>query len=200
MIYSLTGKIVEFSANEIIIDVNGVGYQVAVPSPVVGGLKCGETASIFTYLNVKEDALELYGFNDKKMQECFKMLISVSGVGPKVGIGILSHLTPDGIILAISAQDHTAFKKCPGIGPKLAQRIVLELKDKAAKQSFTMVDATAITGVQATDTGSQQQAVQALVALGYSQTQAAQAVAEQQGDLPVSELVRLSLKQIGLKK
>ena len=200
MIYCLTGKVIDKNINRVVLDVNGVGYKIAVPTTISASIaEVGKTCTIYTYLNVKEDALELYGFADTKQQDCFKMLISVSGVGPKVGLGILSYMTPENAILSIGADDHKAFTKCPGIGPKLAQRLVLELRDKVGKLSDMGVSLSATVKGKASNENVTQ-AVQALVSLGYSQTEAAKAVSAQDNLLPLSEIIRMSLKHLATAK
>ncbi|MEG2054660.1 MAG: Holliday junction branch migration protein RuvA [Oscillospiraceae bacterium] len=196
MFYCLTGKILNKNVNEVILDVGGVGFQIAVPSSTLSALPpVGEKATVYTHLNVKEDGLDLYGFADTKTQNSFKMLIGVSGVGPKVALGILSYLTPENVTLAIQAGDHKTFTQCPGIGPKLAQRLVLELHDKVGKQTQTPSN-----GQTVADMAVSQQAVSALVQLGYGQTEAASAVAAQDQNLPISETIRLALRALAKNK
>ena len=134
MIYSLTGKIIKKTLNAVVICCGGVGYYAQCPASVAGALPgVGNEATIYTVMNVTENDVSLYGFASEEQQACFELLTSVSGVGAKVGLAILSIMEPDRVALAISAGDHKAFKAASGVGPKLAQRIVLELKDKVAK-------------------------------------------------------------------
>jgi Holliday junction DNA helicase RuvA len=134
MIYCLTGKIVKKSMNAVVLSCGGVGYYAQCPASVAGALPgVGKEATIYTVMSVTENDVSLYGFATEEQQACFEMLTAVSGVGPKVGLAILSVMEPDRVALAISAGDHKAFKAASGVGPKLAQRIVLELKDKVAK-------------------------------------------------------------------
>ena len=134
MIYCLTGKIVKKSMNAVVLSCGGVGYYAQCPASVAGALPgVGKEATIYTVMSVTENDVSLYGFATEQQQACFEMLTAVSGVGPKVGLAILSVMEPDRVALAISAGDHKAFKAASGVGPKLAQRIVLELKDKVAK-------------------------------------------------------------------
>ena len=133
MIYSLTGKIIKKTLNAVVICCGGVGYYAQCPASVAGALPgVGNEATIYTVMNVTENDVSLYGFASEEQQACFELLTSVSGVGAKVGLAILSVMEPDRVALAISAGDHKAFKAASGVGPKLAQRIVLELKDKVA--------------------------------------------------------------------
>ncbi len=197
MIYSLTGKLAEKALDEIVIDVNGVAYLVYIPSTAHSVIPAiGQSFTIYTYLNVKEDDMELYGFASKEEQKAFKILISVSGVGPKVGLAILSVLSFDRIALAVSSGDFKTFTAASGVGPKLAQRIVLELKGKFDSLSSGGISLSDISSVAASDTKSVSQAISALVSLGYSQSQAALAVSKLDASLDVQELIKQALKQI----
>ena len=130
MIYSLTGKILKKTLDTVVISCAGVGYAVQVPLTTAESLPApGREGTVYTVMNVTENDVSLYGFATEEQQACFEMLTAVSGVGPKVGLAILSVMEPDRVALAISAGDHKAFKAASGVGPKLAQRIVLELKD-----------------------------------------------------------------------
>ncbi len=192
MIHSLTGKITHQTPDSVVMVCGGVGFKVMMPSSAACALKVGSDATIFTYLNVKEDAFELFGFETEQQQTVFSILISVSGVGPKVGIAILNTLSPTKIMLAIAAADHKTFTAANGVGPKLAQRIVLELKDKATSLDIgdngTIASAMPVTGGSA-------QAVAALVALGYSRSEAAAAISGLDDNLPTEEIIKLALKR-----
>ena len=196
MIYCLNGKILKKRLDQVVISCAGVGYQVQVPSSVAGALPAvGQEATLYTCMNVTESDVSLFGFADEEQQACFKMLTAVSGVGPKVGLAILSVLTPQRIALAASAGDHKAFTAATGVGPKLAQRITLELKDKVGKglaSEFAVADIAA----PAPAAGGSAQAVAALVSLGYSSAEAASAVAKCDPTLPVEEIVRLALRSM----
>ena len=131
MIYSLSGKIIKKTLNAVVVSCGGVGYYVQCPTSVAGALPgVGREATLYTVMSVTENDISLYGFATEEQQSCFELLTAVSGVGPKVGLAILSVMEPDRVALAISAGDHKAFKAASGVGPKLAQRIVLELKDR----------------------------------------------------------------------
>ncbi len=120
--------------NAVVVSCGGVGYYTQCPASVAGALPgVGQETTLYTVMSVTENDVSLYGFATEEQQACFEMLTAVSGVGPKVGLAILSVMEPDRVALAISAGDHKAFKAASGVGPKLAQRIVLELKDKVAK-------------------------------------------------------------------
>ena len=134
MIYSLTGKILKKTLDTVVISCAGVGYAVQVPLTTAESLPApGREGTVYTVMNVTENDVSLYGFATEEQRSCFKMLTSVSGVGPKAGLAILSIMTPERVALAASSGDHKVFTKANGVGPKLAQRIALELKDKVGK-------------------------------------------------------------------
>ena len=197
MIYCLTGKIVKKSMNAVVLSCGGVGYYAQCPASVAGALPgVGREATIYTVMSVTENDVSLYGFATEEQQACFEMLTAVSGVGPKVGLAILSVMEPQRVALAISAGDHKAFKAATGVGPKLAQRIVLELKDKVAKGFVDGISLEDVAGTAADTPVSQgsAQAIAALVSLGYSQSEAALAVAKIDAALPVEEIIKLALR------
>ena len=167
-----------------VIDVGGVAFKCATSMTTLRALPgLREKATLYTHLNVREDALDLFGFATQTELNCFKLLTAISGVGPKVGIAILSELTPEDVALAAAAGDSKRFTKASGVGPKLAQRIVLELKDKV--KSF----------------GSSGLTVEDLGAGGPSASgNAAQAVGRLDASLPPEELIRLALKSFGTAK
>ena len=197
MIYCLTGKIVKKSMSAVVLSCGGVGYYAQCPASVAGALPgVGQETTLYTVMSVTENDVSLYGFVTEEQQACFEMLTAVSGVGPKVGLAILSVMEPQRVALAISAGDHKAFKAASGVGPKLAQRIVLELKDKVAKgfvDGISLEDvAGAASGEPATQSASQ--AIAALVSLGYSQSEAALAISKIDATLPVEEIIKLALR------
>ena len=197
MIYCLTGKIVKKSMSAVVLSCGGVGYYAQCPASVAGALPgVGKEATIYTVMSVTENDVSLYGFATEQQQACFEMLTAVSGVGPKVGLAILSVMEPDRVALAISAGDHKAFKAASGVGPKLAQRIVLELKDKVAKGFVDGISLEDVAGASADTQASQgsSQAIAALVSLGYSQSEAALAVSKIDAALPVEEIIKLALR------
>ena len=197
MIYCLTGKIVKKSMNAVVLSCGGVGYYAQCPASVAGALPgVGKEATIYTVMSVTENDVSLYGFATEEPQACFEMLTAVSGVGPKVGLAILSVMEPDRVALAISAGDHKAFKAASGVGPKLAQRIVLELKDKVAKGFVDGISLEDVAGASAQTPAAQSssQAIAALVSLGYSQSEAALAVSKIDATLPVEEIIKLALR------
>ena len=199
MIYCLTGKIVKKNMNAVVLRGGGVGYYAQCPASVAGALPgVGKEATIYTVMSVTENDVSLYGFATEQQQACFEMLTAVSGVGPKVGLAILSVMEPDRVALAISAGDHKAFKAASGVGPKLAQRIVLELKDKVAKGFVDGISLEDVAGASADTQASQgsSQAIAALVSLGYSQSEAALAVSKIDAALPVEEIIKLALRSM----
>ena len=199
MIYCLTGKIVKKSMNAVVLSCGGVGYYAQCPASVAGALPgVGKEATIYTVMSITENDVSLYGFATEEQQACFEMLTAVSGVGPKVGLAILSVMEPDRVALAISAGDHKAFKAASGVGPKLAQRIVLELKDKVAKGFVDGISLEDVAGASADTQASQSssQAIAALVSLGYSQSEAALAVSKIDAALPVEEIIKLALRSM----
>jgi Holliday junction DNA helicase RuvA len=197
MIYCLTGKIVKKSMSAVVLSCSGVGYYAQCPASVAGALPgVGKEATLYTVMSVTENDVSLYGFATEEQQACFEMLTAVSGVGPKVGLAILSVMEPQRVALAISAGDHKAFKAANGVGPKLAQRIVLELKDKVAKGFVDGISLEDVAGAASGEPASQSsaQAIAALVSLGYSQSEAALAISKIDATLPVEEIIKLALR------
>ena len=197
MIYCLTGKIVKKSMSAVVLSCGGVGYYAQCPASVAGALPgVGQETTLYTVMSVTENDVSLYGFATEEQQACFEMLTAVSGVGPKVGLAILSVMEPQRVALAISAGDHKAFKAANGVGPKLAQRIVLELKDKVAKGFVDGISLEDGAGAAAGEPASQSsaQAIAALVSLGYSQSEAALAISKIDATLPVEEIIKLALR------
>lgn len=194
MFYSVSGNVVDYSTNFVAVEAGGVAFLCFTSMQTAS--KCsiiGEKVTLFTYLNVREDAIELYGFYDKEELDCFKMLINVSGVGAKMALSLLSEYTPDKIILSIAAGDYKALTKAAGIGAKLAQRITLELKDKIGSLSVgTQEDVAAVSSVSKNSVTAE--AVAALVMLGYNQSEASLAVSNLDPSLTVEELIKQALK------
>lgn len=203
MIYCLTGKIIKKSLNAVVLSCGGVGYYAQCPASVAGALPgVGKETTIYTVMSVTENDVSLYGFATEEQQTCFEMLTAVSGVGPKVGLAILSVMEPERVALAISAGDHKAFKAASGVGPKLAQRIVLELKDKVAKGFVDGISLEDVAGAASESAGSQSstQAIAALVSLGYSQSEAALAISKIDASLPVEEIIKLALRSMASRR
>lgn len=198
MFYSITGKIVYIDTQSVAIETGGVAFRCSTTLTTLKRIgEKGSTATLYTYLNVREDALDLFGFADEQELECFKLLISVSGVGPKAALAILSELTPDKLALCLATGDSKAITRAPGVGPKLAQRVVLELKDKLAKglELSAVTPEIEAAGIAAAE-GSAAEAVSALTMLGYSQSEAAAAVAKLEASLSVEDMIRQALKTL----
>ena len=198
MFYSITGKIVYIDTQSVAIETGGVEFRCSTTLTTLKRIgEKGSTATLYTYLNVREDALDLFGFADEQELECFKLLIGVSGVGPKAALAILSELTPDKLALCLATGDSKAITRAPGVGPKLAQRVVLELKDKLAKglELSAVTPEIEAAGIAAAE-GSAAEAVSALTMLGYSQSEAAAAVANLDASLSVEDMIRQALKTL----
>lgn len=194
MIYSLKGVFLHSESGFVVVECGGVGYKCLTTVNTQRNLPTlGETVTLYTHLNVREDALDLFGFLTQGELNCFKMLTAVTGVGPKVGLAILSELAPEQVALAVSANDCKTLTRAAGVGMKLAQRIVLELQDKVKRVAFSGLPEGQAAGVLSA-AGNAAEAVNALSVLGYSPSDAAQVVAKLDSSLPVEELIRLSLK------
>ena len=178
MISYLRGTIAAFEEDKVIIDVGGVGYGVYMSGQAMGKLPAvGREVKIHTYLNVKEDAMQLYGFLTRDDLMVFKLLIGVNGIGPKGGLGILAALSPDDLRFAVLAGDVKAICAAPGIGKKIAQRIILELKDKLAKGQLPSGGGESFAGgITVIPENKASEASAALAVLGYSQSEIAVAL------------------------
>ena len=198
MFFSLTGELAYTDNNSAAVDVGGVAYLCYVSYNTLKELgPIGSKVTLYTYLKVAEDVMDLYGFFDKEELDAFKLLISVSGVGPKAGLAILSEMTPSQLYLAIASGDAKSMTAAQGIGPKVAQRVCLELKDKVGKLGGATGGATFTAAVTAsTGKGDAPKAIAALVGLGYSQSEAAIAVGNCDQSLPVDQLIKQALKQL----
>lgn len=195
MIAFLKGRICNVQPEAVVLDVNGIGYRVHVPAPVVHRLPPqGAEVILYTHMQVREDGISLFGFDSEDALELFSQLLNVNGVGPKGALGILSAITPENFIAAVVHENVSLLTKAPGIGKKIAQRIILELKDKFKKIEQPASPVSSGRGVT-TDV------VEALVALGYSPAEATQAVInagkEKGMDLPVTDLIKHSLRHLG---
>lgn len=198
MIYSLSGTIRTKQPNFVVLEVSGVGFGVKTTLNTTSKLgREGEQGFLYTHLNVREDALELYGFAQQSELECFLMLISISGVGPKAALTILSDRSPEEFALLVASEDVKALSKSSGIGPKTAQRIVLELKDKiGATQAAAQVQESGETLPLQSGSKNAAEAVSALVVLGFTQSEAAGVIRKLDPSLPVEEMIRIGLKQL----
>lgn len=180
-----------------VVDVNGVGFKIFTSHITASGIgQAGETVTLFTYMNVKEDDISLFGFASREELSVFNMLISVSGVGPKMGIALLAAMSPSEFSLAVATGDYKAISKSKGIGPKLAQRIVLELKDKINKDIKSQEQAPEETFEPVPTGYISNDAISALMVLGYSSKEASKLVAKVYKDgMTLEETVRQALKQ-----
>ncbi len=196
MLYSLTGILVFYDDSSIAVDCGGVAYLCRATLTTIASLGgVGAKVRVFTHMLIRSEALDLFAFAEKQELECFKMLIGVTGVGPKVALGILSGMAPERFALCVAAGDHKPLTAAPGVGKKLAERIVLELRDKVGGADFSTPQAARLsqTGRAA---GNIAEAVSALVVLGYPQTDAALAVADADEVTPVEEIIKAALKKL----
>lgn len=198
MFYYLDGTVAEILPYLAVIDCGGVGYACKTTNNTLAALKKGQRKKLYTYLNVGENLFELYGFATQSELNSFKLLLGVSGVGPKAALAILSSGTPESLAMAIVTGDEKALTAAPGVGKKIAQRIILELKDKMAKEAASGLDFSAGQGVPAPDLFGNKaaEAAQALTVLGYSSQETAAALKGLDMSLPLEELVRQSLKRL----
>lgn len=203
MISYVTGELVARGENKIVVDHQGIGLEILIPGSFMDRMPGpGTTVKIHTYFHVKEDAMQLFGFETAEDKELFKLLITVSGIGPKGGLGLMGTLTSEDIRFAILSEDAGAIAKAPGIGAKTAKKLILELKDKISMQDT--IETALVNGQEkaAEQTGvsaqNQADAVEALTALGYSATDALKAVrgVENGAEMTVEQLLRASLKNI----
>lgn len=200
MIGRLAGTVEELGLDHAVIDVHGVGYVAFCPARTLERLTRGEAAVLFIETVVREDLIRLYGFSAAADRDWFRLLQSVQGVGAKVALAILSTLQGDALGQAIALQDKAAVTRTPGVGPKLAARIVAELKDKGPAAMISGVPAAAIASITRAPKGAPAEAVSALVNLGYGQSEAGQAVAvaiaELGEDATLDTLIRDGLKRL----
>ncbi len=199
MIYHLKGTLELCEEGSCVIDCGGVGYKLFISdntyTAIVG--KVGSELKLLTYLQIREDAVELYGFKTNDELSAFKLLITVSGVGPKAAMSILSLLTPDKLSMAIVGEDTKTIAKASGIGAKTAARVVLELKDKISKQVFA---ASTVGGTQApasfAKSSNLSEALDALVVLGYSRAEAQRALSGIDPTLDVTKIIPMALSKL----
>ena len=199
MLYSVKCELLHAEPKMAVVSCGGVGFRLQITMNTARQLPTiGSEAMLYTYMNVREDAIELFGFADLGELNCFKMLTAISGVGPKAGLSILSELTPERVALAVASGDYKSLTKAAGVGPKLAQRIVLELKDKVGGGLTTTasggVDLPPAVAVSASSNATQ--AVEALTVLGFTAGEASAAVGKLDSALPVETLVRDALKML----
>ena len=194
MIYSVRGKLIHTENSAAVVECGGVGYICQSTMNTLKTLKLNSEVTLYTYLNVREDAVDLFGFATQNELATFKTLISVSGVGPKAGLSVLSELTAEQVAMAIATDDIKTITRAQGIGKKIAQRIILELKDKLAKSEQTQSG-----NVQMSQTagGNVPKAIEALGVLGYTPADVSPVLANFDAGLPVEQLIAMTLKQMG---
>ena len=197
MFYYVNGTVTELEAGLAVIDCGGVGYACATTNYTLSQLKKGERAKLYTYLNVREDAMELFGFASQSELRSFKMLIGVSGVGPKAALSILSSTTPQQLAMAVVMGDEKALTAAPGVGKKIAQRIILELKDKLAMEQGSFDAGSGVSVPLPVQNSKSGEAAAALAVLGYGSQEIAAALKGIDMDaLPLEEIIRQSLKKM----
>lgn len=196
MIATLRGKLTYTDKEYIVVECGGVGFKCAISLNTLSTLPSVDNeVFVYTYMSVKEDAIDLFGFSSSDELECFKLLINVSGVGPKMCISLLSEFKPDRLLLSIASGDYKSLTAASGVGPKLAQRIILELKDKVGAIPTTEnIDVSSVSAVGSVS--NTKEAVSALVALGFTQSDAASAVSRLDDSLSTEELIKAALKNL----
>lgn len=202
MIYSLRGKLIHLEQGFFVIECGGVGYKCFATFNTLKKLPPrGSEATVYTYMNVREDAVVLFGFTSQEELNCFKLLTGISGVGAKVGIAILSELLPEQVAMAVASGDSKTLTRASGVGNKLAQRIILELKDKLKGFGETAFDGKAgsFDAMPENGIGNVPKAVAALAVLGYSSADVSPILSRLDAALPVEQLIRLTLVELGRK-
>jgi Holliday junction DNA helicase RuvA len=201
MIGFIKGELAEIKENYIVLETGNIGYEIYLPTSAILELPPRKsTVKLYTYLHVKEDALSLFGFLTKDDLEMFKLLITVNGIGPKGALGMLSGITADEIRFAVLAEDAKAIAKAPGIGPKTASKIILELKDKFKLES--VFEQKLLNQSEKADSrsifGKREEAVQALTTLGYSSTDAYRIISQIDitEDMTTEDILKLCLKKM----
>ncbi len=199
----IKGELVEITEEAIVVENHGIGYNIRIPGSILDSLEgIGQEIKIYTYTYIREDAMLLYGFLTRDDLNIFKLLIGVSGIGPKGALAILSVMTPDDLRFAVLGEDDKTIAKAPGIGKKTAQRLIIELKDKLdLEEAFEQkLEHAAEQPVVSLKNTVKNEAVQALVALGYSSAEATKAVraVEITDETTVEEVLKAALKQMAL--
>lgn len=196
MYYYIKGKLVSKSENYIVVDCSGVGYMIYTSLSTVESIgSVGNDVTVYTYLNVREDAMELYGFGTEDERGMFLKLISVSGIGPKAGLALLSVATPSKLAAAIVTGDEKLLTKASGVGPKAAKRIILELKDKIDNAELGLENAD-IEVAETVITDARAEALSALTVLGYGANEAKNVLLKLDGTLSTEELIKQALSRL----
>ena len=200
MFYHIEGKVCELAPSLAVLDCGGIGFALNVTANTLTGLKLGERAKLYVSESIGESNFDLFGFLDKSEKRFFEMLISVSGIGPKAAMSILSHNTPEGLALAIISSDEKALTVAPGIGKKIAQRVILELKDKVSKEmAGTKAEIPAAFSAAPVQTGGSavNDALAGLTVLGYSSAEIAPILKKlDTQDMTAEQIIRSILKQM----
>jgi Holliday junction DNA helicase RuvA len=195
MFYYLEGTVALTGPSLAVLDLGGAGYACNVSAHTLSRLETGKKARLYTYCNIKEDAFDIYGFYDLSEKRCFELLLSVSGVGPRAALAILSVATPEALALAVVGDDVRAITMASGVGKKLAQRIILELKDKVGKDAAELKASGFVPPARESAGGKQADAAAGLAVLGYSQSEIAAALRQLDAEsLTVEEIIRQVLK------
>ncbi|MSV24326.1 Holliday junction branch migration protein RuvA [Selenomonas sp. WCA-380-WT-3B 3/] len=197
MIGFLRGKAVIIQTDFCLLDVNGVGYRLFIPHSTRNVLRLNETVQLFTYMNVYQDGITLYGFAAKEEYDLFQLLIGVSGIGPKVALGILSSISVDGLCRAIQEKQTAVLTKLPGIGKKSAERLILELRDKVGSTQGNSDDLS--DGDFSADVGTDtvSEAIAALQSLGYTQAEILPVMKKVKNDAPPETIIKQALQFLG---
>lgn len=194
----ISGTVEELAPNLAVIDCGGVGFQINTSAYTAGSLRLSERAKLYTYVHIREDLFEIYGFSTKSEKRCFELLIGVSGVGPKAAVSILSTGTPENFVMAVVSGDERALTAAPGVGKKIAQRVILELKDKLGQD----VDAVSFGGgpapvLPAGEGGARSEAAAALAVLGYAPAEINAALKKlDTSDMSTEAIIKAVLKQM----
>ena len=197
MFYFIKGTVALSEPGLVVIDAGGVGYGIMTSLTSSAQAQVGQQAMFYTYLHVREDIFDLYGFATREELDCFKLLIGISGVGPKAALSILGVTPPANLALAVFTDDQKALSAAPGVGKKLAQRIILELKDRMSKSQLESASgAPADTGIAAPAGSAYDDAAAALMVLGYSKAESLAALKGADPSMSVDEMVRAALKKL----
>ena len=197
MFYYLDGVVAELLPGMAVIDCGGVGYACRTTSNTLSALKRGQRGKVYTFLQTGDGIFDLYGFATQAELNAFRMLIGVSGVGPRAALGVLSAITPDALTMAIVTEDERVLMSAPGIGKKIARRMILELKDKLSGEAFAGMTDSGGGVAAASYVGKSTEAAQALTALGYSPQEIQTALKGlDTAALPLEEIIRQSLKRM----
>lgn len=199
MIYSLNGEVTHIEQNFIVIECAGVGYACHTTANVVSNAEVGRKTKLYTYLNLRENAVDLFGFADENELNCFKMLIGVSGLGPKGAVAMLSALSPQEFALAVVNEDAKTLSLAQGVGKKLAEKIIFELKDKLAKRGDFDISGISDTKSGVISSNNFSEAATALMVLGFTTSQAQNALSGLSSDMTVQELIKEALKRLSGK-